>query len=134
MKETARMGDPSVSNCTGNTYQYTLQQPRTYTYSAGSILGTIANTNNCTAAYPNEWNRGGGMCPKVTVTPTPRFTCLTAHNSWVGNTSLAGGFAQYGNPCTYGNLKIDGQYYNGSTVTPALTNLGNTCISTIFIG
>jgi hypothetical protein len=134
MKETARIGDPSVSNCIDNTYQYNLQQPGTYSYASLGILGAISNVNNCTAAYPNEWNRGGGICNKTAITPTPRFTCLTQHNSWAGNTSLAGGFAQYGTPCTYGNIKIDGQYYNGSVLTPSLANLGNTCISTIFIG
>ena len=44
---------------------------------------------------------------------------------------IASGFAEYSKPCTYGHIRIDGNYYNGSGLTPALTNLGNTCISWI---
>lgn len=54
MKETDRLPDPSIANCIDTTYQYNLQQPRTYTYTGSAIL-SLGGT--CTAAYPDEWNR-----------------------------------------------------------------------------
>ena len=86
MKETTRLPNPTINDCTSNTYQYTLLQPHTYTYDYEDFNGNITS---CTAAYPDEWNTSGFPCTKVAQTTNPRFTCLTAHRNWIGDSSLA---------------------------------------------
>ena len=76
MKETTRLPDPSINDCLSPTFQYSLLQAHTYNYEATDWNG---NTTTCTAAYPDEWNSGGGICSIVTRTGSPRLTCLTNH-------------------------------------------------------
>ena len=78
MKESSRVATPSIANCIENTYQYTLLQPYTYNYTV-EYGGESSQTQNCTAGWPNEWNRPAGMCDKDIGNRKARFTCNTTH-------------------------------------------------------
>lgn len=129
MKETERISAPSIADCLGSTYQYTLLQPSLYNYIEYSCGGMdISCATNCRWAYPEEWNRPSGFCPKVSQTNTPRFTCLTAHQNGIVETNLPGAIATYGN-CTYWLIQINNQFLSqAGDISQTPTYYGNKCI------
>ncbi len=105
MKESSRILTPSIANCIDPTYQYTLLQPYTYTYtvSDGSDLGSTT----CTAGWPNEWNKSAGSCDRDIGNRTPQFTCNTVHEVGIATPILSSITEYETRSCFAGAISID---------------------------
>jgi hypothetical protein len=119
MKETTRLPNPSLADCTWNNFQYTLLEPHTFTYDINDFWSYNGWTYTCNGAYPLEWTNSSSTCANIALTNTPKFTCNTVHTSYPGGGSIDAAMATYNAPCYYGSLMIDGKYFNN---TPALSN------------
>jgi hypothetical protein len=108
MKESSRIATPSIANCIGSEYQYTLLQPYVYDYTIeygreGSQIHT------CTTGWPNEWNRPAGICNKSIGNRKARFTCNTIHEVGKPATILESIKDYTSRTCFAGNLWVDGK-------------------------
>lgn len=57
MKETTRLGNPTINDCIASTHQYTLMSPHLYDYGYLHPQGDSEILEICKVAYPDEWNK-----------------------------------------------------------------------------
>jgi len=103
MKETPRFANPSLADCSVDSYQYSLLEPYTYT-----ITDEFGNSR--TIKWPTEWNG---------TSKDPRYSCLTQHDSLASIPDLPKSLADYeSQTCFVGGVHIDGT---------SVKSLGNYC-------